>query len=109
MAAPESVIAVLLPPLYNQSERAFRLNYNGKYPRWRQLRNRARFIELMVQLARTRQDVKLVPTNLFVDPIEGYPSNNALHFNALVAKQIAGSVFSWMMGDLAGKVVLQRE
>ena len=45
-----------------------------------------------------REDEKIfvVPTELYLDPVDGYPVDNAVHPNVDGYNQIGASVYSWL-------------
>ena len=45
---------------------------------------------------REKDGIHLVPTELNIDPIDGYPENNGVHPNAAGYAQIGASFYSWM-------------
>ena len=45
---------------------------------------------------REKDGIHLVPTELNVDPVDGYPNNNGVHPNAFGYSQIGASFYSWM-------------
>nr|WP_218280227.1 SGNH/GDSL hydrolase family protein [Verrucomicrobium spinosum] len=84
VASPRTVIAIGLTTAPNSREGAFQANYKGKYPRWGWKRIQHRLVQR--QLAqfggREKDGIYVVPTELNVDPVEGYPADNAVHPNA---------------------------
>jgi lysophospholipase L1-like esterase len=103
-AAPDAdlVVCVTTPP--NARESGFEANYQGRYHRWGWKRIQHRLVER--QLARfqassgQRREVLrrlfLVPTQLNLDPVDGYPENNGVHPNAFGYQQIGGSLYAWL-------------
>ena len=45
---------------------------------------------------REQEGIVLVPTELNVDPVSGYPDNNGVHPNATGYAQIGTSFYAWM-------------
>ncbi|MGE0383650.1 MAG: SGNH/GDSL hydrolase family protein [Gammaproteobacteria bacterium] len=99
--APRAVIGAMLPNTYNYSERAFTFNYGPAYPRWKQMQNRQRYIELMSRIASSRAYMNLIPSNFVVDGVDGMPYNSGTHFNNVGARQFAGAAFAWLNFHLA--------
>ncbi|UGY22037.1 SGNH/GDSL hydrolase family protein [Bradyrhizobium septentrionale] len=94
--APKAIFGAVMPNSYNYSERSFIVNYGPTYTRWRQLRNRHRYIELMAEVAKSRSDLQIIPSNLVVDGIDGMPYNSGTHFNNRGARQFAGASYAWL-------------
>jgi lysophospholipase L1-like esterase len=44
--------------------------------------------------------ITIVPTELNVDPVDGYPENNGVHPNTVGYHQIAQMMFAWLMEPL---------
>jgi hypothetical protein len=101
--APDAVIGAIMPNTYNYSDRSFLHNYGPNFPRFKQIQNRQRFIEMMSDIAKARGDVAIVPSNFSVDSIDGMPYNSGTHFNLLGAQQFATSVYAWVKGQFALK------
>ena len=96
-AAPNAVFAVGLTTPPNSREEAFVANYKDKYHRWGWKRIQHRLVQRMLERfsGREKDGIHLVPTELNVDPIDGYPNNNGVHPNAFGYSQIAASFYSW--------------
>jgi lysophospholipase L1-like esterase len=45
---------------------------------------------------REAENIHLVPTELNLDPLDGYPVNNGVHPNPTGYAQIGHSFYSWM-------------
>lgn len=103
-ASPRTVIAIGLTTAPNSREGAFLANYKGKYPRWGWKRIQHRLVQR--QLAqfggREKDGIYVVPTELNVDPVEGYPADNAVHPNAVGYAQIGSSFYGWLKHWLSG-------
>lgn len=102
-AAPSADLGVCLTPAPNARDAAFEANYKGKYPRggWRRIQQR--LVEIQIAQFRDREDehIYIVPTSLCVDPVGGYPENNAVHPNAAGYQQIGGSIYAWLKWRLS--------
>ena len=94
--APRAVMGAMLPNTYNFSDHSFLINYGPTAPRWKQMRNRQRYIELMTGIAASRTDLTLIPSNFVVDGIDGMPYNSGTHFNNIGARQFAGAAYAWL-------------
>ena len=101
-AAPKAVLAVGLTTPPNSRQEGFTANYKNKYPRWGWKRIQHRLVELMIERLSNREaeGIHLVPTELNLDPVDGYPVNNGVHPNATGYAQIGASIYSWMKSKL---------
>lgn len=97
-AAPKAVFAVGLTTPPNDRQGAFVANYQDKYTRWGWKRIQHRLVQVMLQrfAHREKDGIHLVPTELNLDPIDGYPDNNGVHPNAIGYAQIGASFYAWM-------------
>ncbi|MBL9142575.1 MAG: hypothetical protein JNM99_02735 [Verrucomicrobiaceae bacterium] len=102
-AAPKAVLAVGLTTPPNARESGFVANYKGKYHRWGWKRIQHRLVQRMLERlsGREKEGIILVPTELNLDPVAGYPENNGVHPNAVGYAQIGASFYSWMKSWLA--------
>ena len=97
-AAPHAALAVGLTAAPNARESGFEANYKGKYHRWGWKRIQHRLVQRMIARfgGRERDGIYLVPVELNIDPIDGYPVNNGVHPNASGYTQIGASYYSWI-------------
>jgi len=97
-SAPKAILAVGLTPPANARQSAFTNNYKDAYPRWGWKRIQHRLVERMFDRLSNREDegIVLVPTELNIDPVDGYPEDNSVHPNAAGYAQIADSFYSWL-------------
>lgn len=97
-AAPKAILAVGLTTPPNSRESGFEANYKGKYHRWGWKRIQHRLVQRMLERLSNREKdgIHLVPTELNVDPVSGYPDNNGVHPNPTGYAQIGASFYSWM-------------
>lgn len=104
-AAPKAVFAIGLTTPPNSREEAFQANYKDKYHRWGWKRIQHRLVEVMLKRfsGKEKEGLYLVPTELNLDPVDGYPVNNGVHPNPAGYAQIGGSFYSWLKAWLAGK------
>ena len=103
-AAPNADLAICVTTPPNARESGFEANYKGRYHRWGWKRIQHRLVER--QLARFQQAPEqsrervphlfLVPTQLNLDPVDGYPENNGVHPNTFGYQQIGGSLYAWL-------------
>ena len=105
-AAPQAVFAVGLTTPPNSREEGFEANYKGKYHRWGWKRIQHRLVERMLERLGNRQKdgIYLVPTELNLDPVDGYPNNNGVHPNPTGYAQIGDSFYAWLKTWLAGRL-----
>jgi len=101
-AAPQADLAICTTTPPNARESGFEANYKGRYHRWGWKRIQHRLVQRQItafaaQEARRRF---LVPTNLAVDPVDGYPVDNGVHPNAHGYRQIGGAIYAWLKGHL---------
>lgn len=97
-AAPNAELAVCLTTPPNVREEAFVANYKGNYHRsgWKRIQHRLVQRELAHFAGREKEGIRIIPTNLNLDPVEGYPRDNAVHPNETGYRQIAASVYAWL-------------
>jgi hypothetical protein len=101
-AAPKAMLAVGLTTPPNARQEGFTANYKDKYPRWGWKRIQHRLVQIMLKRLsnREKEGIYLVPTELNLDPVDGYPNNNGVHPNAVGYAQIGASFYSWMKAKL---------
>jgi lysophospholipase L1-like esterase len=103
-AVPKARIGICLTPPGNFRQSAFQNDYKDAYTRWGWKRIQHRVVERQLekyggeQAARDRLDI--VPIELNLDPVDGFPDNNSVHPNAVGYTQIAASIHAWMMSRL---------
>jgi lysophospholipase L1-like esterase len=101
-AAPEARIGFCLTPPANARDEAFKANYGDRYPRkgWKAIQHR--LVQRQQEYVGKKNDPKItiVPTELNVDPVDGYPENNGVHPNTVGYHQIAQMMFAWLMEPL---------
>lgn len=97
-AAPKALLAVGLTTPSNSRQEGFTANYKDKYPRWGWKRIQHRLVQRMLERLSNRESegIHLVPTELNLDPVDGYPNNNGVHPNAIGYAQIGASFYSWL-------------
>ena len=101
-AAPKALLAVGLTTPPNSRQAGFTANYKDKYPRWGWKRIQHRLVQRMLERlsGRESEGIHLVPTELNLDPVDGYPVNNGVHPNPVGYAQIGASFYSWMKSRL---------
>lgn len=97
-AAPDAALAVGLTPPPNSRQAAFTANYQDKYTRWGWKRIQHRLVQRLLErfAGHEHEGLFLVPTNLDLDPVDGYPPHNAVHPNATGYAQIGASFYAWL-------------
>lgn len=102
-AAPDAVLAVGLTTPPNARESGFEANYKGKYHRWGWKRIQHRLVQRMMDRLgkRTNDNVFLVPAELNIDPVAGYPTDNGVHPNPVGYAQIGTSFYAWLKAWMA--------
>ncbi|HYF35886.1 MAG TPA: amidohydrolase family protein, partial [Prosthecobacter sp.] len=104
-AAPRTAIAIGLTTPPNERQAAFQANYKDSYTRWGWKRIQHRLVEMMINQFKNREKegIYLVATELNLDPVGGYPDNNAVHPNAEGYAEIGASFYGWLKAWLAGR------
>jgi len=104
-AVPDAELAVCLTTPPNAREAGFEANYKGRYHRWGWKRIQHRLVERLISHFADRETSQLfiVPTQLNLDPLDGYPENNGVHPNGLGYRQIGASLHAWLKWRLAEK------
>jgi len=101
-AAPKAEIGVCLTTPPNSREEAFVANYKDRYHRWGWRRIQHRLVERqLLQFGnREKERIYLIPTELYLDPVAGYPDNNAVHPNGEGYRQIGSTLYAWLKARL---------
>jgi len=126
-AASEAELGICLTPPPNARESGFEANYHGRYHRWGWKRIQHRLVQRQLQrfggrtpgaspakqpgdscrVAESCRDcdsgaerVFVIPTELGLDPVDGYPTNNGVHPNAAGYQQIGHAIFAWIKSRL---------
>ena len=107
-AAPEAELAVGITTPGNARESGFFANYKGRYKRWGWKRIQHRLVERLIErfAGREKERLFLVPTQLNLDPVDGYPDNNGVHPNAVGYAQIGASMYAWLKWRLQERAAL---
>ena len=102
-AAPQAELGVCLTTPPNAREGAFYANYKDRYHRWGWKRIQHRIVERQLKKFAENGSNRLtiVPTQLNIDPIDGYPENNGVHPNSRGYRQIGASIYAWLKWRLA--------
>jgi lysophospholipase L1-like esterase len=101
-AAPQAQIGLCLTTPPNSREGAFVANYKERYHRWGWRRIQHRLVERQLQQfgRREQERIYVIPTELNLDPVGGYPENNAVHPNASGYQQIGATIYAWLKSRL---------
>lgn len=102
-AMPQAEIGLCLTTPPNTREAAFEANYQGRYSRWNWKRIQHRLVQRQIERFANTSDgnISLIPTQLNLDPVDGYPENNGVHPNAEGYQQIGTSIYAWLKWRLA--------
>ena len=101
-AAPEAEFGICLTTPPNSRQAAFEANYQDRYTRWGWKRIQHRLVQRQLEKFKGQEKAKLfvIPTQLNLDPIDGYPANNGVHPNAVGYQQIGVSIYAWLKSRL---------
>ncbi len=104
-AAPKAEFGICLTTPGNMRDAAFKANYEDRYPRWGWKRIQHRLVERQLKQFNGREAdrIRIIPTELNLDPDAGYPDNNAVHPNEVGYQQIAASIHAWLMSRLTAQ------
>ena len=100
-AAPEAKLAICLTTPPNSRQEAFEANYKDRYTRWGWKRIQHRLVQRQIEHYgdREAERIFLVPTELNLDPADGYPANNGVHPNEAGYRQVAASIYAWLKAE----------
>lgn len=102
-AAPHADFAIGLTTPGNDRESGFESNYKGRYTRWGWKRIQHRVVQRQIEkfAGHAADRVFLVPTELNLDPVDGYPVDNGVHPNAHGYSQVAATLHAWLLWRLS--------
>jgi lysophospholipase L1-like esterase len=97
-ALPEADLGICLTTPPNARESGFEANYHGNYHRWGWKRIQHRLVQRELEHFAHRETERLflIPTELNLDPVDGYPDNNGVHPSAAGYKQIGAAIYAWL-------------
>lgn len=97
-AAPQTHVGFCLTPAANSRQAAFEANYKDRYTRWGWKRIQHQLVQRQLEYVKEKNDSRLsvIPTELNIDPVDGYPDNNAVHPNDSGYAQIGQTIYSWL-------------
>jgi lysophospholipase L1-like esterase len=100
-AAPDAKLAVCLTTPPNSRQEAFEANYQDRYTRWGWKRIQHRLVQRQLEHFGDREAERIfvLPTELNLDPVDGYPVNNGVHPNEKGYRQIAASIYAWLKSE----------
>jgi lysophospholipase L1-like esterase len=100
-AAPQAKLAICLTTPPNSRQAAFEANYKDRYTRWgwKQIQHQLVRRQLEHYASREAERIFIVPTELNLDPVDGYPVNNGVHPNTVGYNQIAASIYAWLQSE----------
>ncbi|MBL4883461.1 MAG: SGNH/GDSL hydrolase family protein [Planctomycetaceae bacterium] len=102
-SAPYAEIGICLTTPGNSRDEAFDANYKGRYTRqgWNKIQHRLVQRQIKYFSAINDSKISIIPTELYLDITDGYPSNNAVHPNKEGYQQIGSSIYAWLKWRLA--------
>jgi lysophospholipase L1-like esterase len=103
--APKATIGFCVTTPPNSRQAAFYANYKNHYSRWGWKRIQHRLVQRQLEEIANRDDpqISIIPTQLNLDTVDGYPVDNGVHPNIAGYHQIAATIYSWLkwqMSDL---------
>lgn len=101
-AAPNAVIGICLTPPPNNREKVFLANYKGLYSRWGWKQVQHILIQRQMKYFGNRQkdNIYIIPTELNIDVVDGYPRRNGVHPNKTGYNQLAATIYCWLKWQL---------
>ena len=104
-AAPLADLGVGLTVPANSRESGFEASYHGKYHCWDWKRVQHELVRREIEHFQNRQAERifLIPTELNLDPVDGFPENNGCHPNEGGYRQIATTIYSWIKARLESR------
>jgi len=102
-AAPDAQIGVCLTTPGNSRDGAYYANYKDRYTRtgWDRIQRRLVYRQILHFSGRESEQLFVVPTELNLDIVDGYPENNGVHPNGDGYRQIGSSIYAWLKWRLA--------
>jgi len=101
-SSPKAELGICLTTPPNARESGFEANYKGSYHRWGWKKIQHRLVERELEHfgGRDRERIFTVPTELNLDPVDGYPVDNGVHPNEGGYRQVGASIFAWIKSRL---------
>ncbi|MEQ8854843.1 SGNH/GDSL hydrolase family protein [Gimesia sp.] len=97
-AAPQAEVGICLTTPGNSRQEAFYANYKDRYSRWGWKKIQHRLVQRQIEKFKGRENENLfiVPTELNLDIVDGYPVNNGVHPNKVGYQQLGASIYAWL-------------
>jgi lysophospholipase L1-like esterase len=97
-AAPQAEVGICLTTPGNSRQEAFYANYKDRYSRWGWKKIQHRLVQRQIEKYKGRENENLfiIPTELNLDIVDGYPVNNGVHPNKVGYQQIGASIYAWL-------------
>ncbi|QDT22518.1 SGNH/GDSL hydrolase family protein [Gimesia chilikensis] len=97
-AAPQAEVGICLTTPGNSRQEAFYANYKDRYSRWGGKKIQHRLVQRQIEKFKGRENENLfiIPTELNLDIVDGYPVNNGVHPNKVGYQQIGASIYAWL-------------
>lgn len=97
-AAPQAEVGICLTTPGNYRQEAFYANYKDRYSRWGWKKIQHRLVQRQIEKFKGRENENLfiIPTELNLDIVDGYPVNNGVHPNKVGYQQIGASIYAWL-------------
>lgn len=97
-AAPQAEVGICLTTPGNSRQEAFYANYKDRYSRWGWKKIQHRLVQRQIEKFKGRENENLfiIPTELNLDIVDGYPVNNGVHPNKVGYQQIGASIYAWL-------------
>jgi lysophospholipase L1-like esterase len=104
-AAPQADLGVGLTIPANFRESSFEATYHGQFHRWNWKRVQHELVRREIERFGNRQGERifLIPTELNLDPVDGFPEDNDCHPNEAGYRQIAATIYSWIKARLESR------
>ena len=101
-AAPQAEVGICLTTPGNSRQEAFYANYKDRYSRWGWKKIQHRLVQRQIEkfAGHEKQNLFIVPTELNLDIVNGYPVNNGVHPNKVGYQQIGASIYAWLKSRL---------
>jgi lysophospholipase L1-like esterase len=101
-SAPKAGLGICLTTPPNARESGFEANYHGQYHRWGWKRIQHRLVQRELEHfgGRQAEQIHIVPTELNLDPVDGFPVDNGVHPNLAGYQQIGATIFAWIKSRL---------
>ncbi|TWT61507.1 SGNH/GDSL hydrolase family protein [Rubinisphaera italica] len=101
-AVPQAEVGICLTTPGNSRQKAFFANYKDRYSRWGWKKIQHRLVQRQIEkyAGCEKENLFLVPTELNLDIVNGYPVNNGVHPNNIGYQQIGVSIYSWLKSRL---------